>query len=77
MFFFSMKEELSKIFKDFCGKFKDFSRPSHNFSIDFSGLFKDMMLFQGPCKPCSSLANLKFSIAPKISLCKILKNKYN
>ena len=24
---------LSKLFKDFCGKFKDFSRISHNFSI--------------------------------------------
>ena len=31
-------KELSKIFKDFCGKFKDSSRISHNFSIfkDFS-----------------------------------------
>ena len=40
--FFSWKlflfKELSKTFKHFCGKFKDFSRISHNFSIfkDFS-----------------------------------------
>ena len=31
-------KELSKIFKDFCGKFKDFLRISHNFSI-----FKDFL----------------------------------
>ena len=39
----SLFKELSKIIKDFCGKFKDFSRISNNFSV-----FKD---FQGPCEP--------------------------
>jgi len=35
---FIIFKELSKIFKDFCGKFKDFSRISYNVSIfkDFS-----------------------------------------
>ena len=46
-------KELSKIFKDLCGKFKDFSRISHNCSI-----FKDMTFFQGLFKACANHVNL-------------------
>ena len=43
---FSFKE-LSKIFKDCWGKFKDFLKISYKIISNFQGLFKDMMLFQG------------------------------
>ena len=51
-------KELSKIFKDFCGKFKDFSRTSHNIIFQFSRTFQGhnafSRTFQGPCEPCMS-----------------------
>ena len=39
-------KELSQIFKDHCGKLKDFSRISPFLSI-FKAFLKDMMPFQG------------------------------
>ena len=59
--------ELSKIFKDFCGKFKDFLRTSHNIIFQFSRTFQGhnafSRTFQGPCEPCMSdcVINLVFS----------------
>ena len=47
---FFLFKELLKIFKDFGGNFKDFSRISNNFSIQ--GLFKDMTLIQGLFRAC-------------------------
>ena len=46
-------KELSIISNDFCGKFKDFSRISHYFSIfkDFQGHDVFSRTFQGPCRP--------------------------
>ena len=48
-------KSFSKIFKDFCGKLKDFSSIFHNFSIfkDFQGHDAFPRTFQGQYEPCS------------------------